>query len=106
MTAANPTPVDIAAGMRAMQQFYGLPETGVMNPDTWNDMSKPRCGVADIDPTLIQADCTTSACRRRRFSLLGQAWDSMSLTYRSDFTLGSGVGFYVSYIQVRFVAVY
>ncbi|XP_072042586.1 matrix metalloproteinase-18-like [Amphiura filiformis] len=78
MRTDNPSGKEVTEAMMLVQQFYGLSQTGELDQDTTNMMSEPRCGVADIQPGIVPPGNR----RRRRFTLLGDPWDSTSLSYR------------------------
>ncbi|XP_059589312.1 matrix metalloproteinase-24 isoform X5 [Alligator mississippiensis] len=57
-----------------MQQFYGIPVTGVLDQTTIEWMKKPRCGVPD-HPHLSHNR------RKKRYALTGQKWRQKHITY-------------------------
>ncbi|XP_017735605.1 PREDICTED: matrix metalloproteinase-24-like [Rhinopithecus bieti] len=57
-----------------MQQFYGIPVTGVLDQTTIEWMKKPRCGVPD-HPHLSRRR------RNKRYALTGQKWRQKHITY-------------------------
>lgn len=59
-----------------MQRFYGLEETGEMNPATVAAMRRPRCGVPDR-----KAEELVDGARKKRYALTGQQWNKDHITY-------------------------
>ena len=59
---------DVTAGIRQMQAFAGLPETGVMDAATAVLMNTTRCGMPDVGRS-------DSARRKRRYSTQGSKWN-------------------------------
>ncbi|CAH1239960.1 MMP16 [Branchiostoma lanceolatum] len=57
------------------QRFANLNMTGEMDEATMEMMSRPRCGVPDMNGT-------NSLARRRRYALLGSRWTIQDITYR------------------------
>ena len=85
MSATNPTTGEYMDAMMQMQEFYGISQSGQLDADVEEMMTLPRCGIKDIGPDIIEANCTGqegTSCRRRRFTTLGSVWDSTALTYR------------------------
>jgi hypothetical protein len=74
--AAPPAPEgtfdrNTATALRAFQEKFGLPVTGVLDQSTLQLMSQPRCGFPDV----------------AEYALFGSKWDTNSLTYGfSEFT--------------------
>ncbi|XP_030067897.1 matrix metalloproteinase-24 [Microcaecilia unicolor] len=62
------------AAVTAMQQFYGIPVTGVLDQTTIEWMKRPRCGVPD-HPHLSHRR------RNKRYALTGQKWRQKHITY-------------------------
>ncbi|KAG8565818.1 hypothetical protein GDO81_012981, partial [Engystomops pustulosus] len=62
------------SAVAAMQQFYGIPVTGVLDQMTIEWMKKPRCGVPDL-PHLSHKR------RNKRYALTGQKWRQKHITY-------------------------
>lgn len=62
----------IRQAIRQLQQFSGLPPTGTLDEKTKKLLSRPRCGLPDIEPRR----------RRRRFVKQGQTWPYTNLTWR------------------------
>ncbi|XP_032714699.1 matrix metalloproteinase-24 isoform X3 [Lontra canadensis] len=57
-----------------MQQFYGIPVTGVLDQTTIEWMKKPRCGVPDHPHSSRRR-------RNKRYALTGQKWRQKHITY-------------------------
>ncbi|XP_049866772.1 matrix metalloproteinase-2-like isoform X2 [Pectinophora gossypiella] len=66
------TPHSISAAVKKMQEFAGLPPTGMLDLATKKLFKKRRCGVKDIGDT---------SSRHRRY-ILRQGWNKRSITYR------------------------
>ncbi|XP_045151326.1 matrix metalloproteinase-24 isoform X2 [Echinops telfairi] len=64
----------LQSAVSTMQQFYGLPVTGVLDQTTIEWMKKPRCGVPD-HPHLSRRR------RNKRYALTGQKWRQKHITY-------------------------
>ncbi|CAF4843721.1 unnamed protein product [Pieris macdunnoughi] len=62
----------IADGVRRMQAFAGLPQTGEIDEETEKLFKTKRCGVKDI--------VTTSSNRHKRY-IVQQGWDKKTITY-------------------------
>ncbi|XP_069807636.1 matrix metalloproteinase-24 isoform X4 [Dendropsophus ebraccatus] len=62
------------SAVATMQQFYGIPVTGVLDQMTIEWMKKPRCGVPDL-PHLSHKR------RNKRYALTGQKWRQKHITY-------------------------
>lgn len=65
----------LQSAVSTMQQFYGIPVTGVLDQTTIEWMKKPRCGVPD-HPHLSRRR------RNKRYALTGQKWRQKHITYR------------------------
>lgn len=59
-----------SGAVKSYQRFYGLPQTGVVDQVTKNEMAKPRCGLTDRKPS------------GNAYFRTGSKWSSNSLTYR------------------------
>ncbi|KDR14088.1 matrix metalloproteinase-14-like [Zootermopsis nevadensis] len=57
------------------QMFVGLQPTGMMDEETHEMMTKPRCGLKD------RHDFDEEHSRRKRFSIFGGKWSKQNLTY-------------------------
>nr|XP_055229358.1 matrix metalloproteinase-24 isoform X3 [Gorilla gorilla gorilla] len=68
----------LQSAVSTMQQFYGIPVTGVLDQTTIEWMKKPRCGVPD-HPHLSRRR------RNKRYALTGQKWRQKHITYSSPF---------------------
>uniref|UniRef100_A0A8B9QYA4 Peptidase metallopeptidase domain-containing protein n=2 Tax=Anas platyrhynchos TaxID=8839 RepID=A0A8B9QYA4_ANAPL len=64
----------VQSAVATMQQFYGIPVTGVLDQTTLEWMKKPRCGVPD-HPHLGRSR------RKKRYALTGQKWRQKHITY-------------------------
>nr|XP_060140045.1 matrix metalloproteinase-24 isoform X1 [Globicephala melas] len=64
----------LQSAVATMQQFYGIPVTGVLDQTTIEWMKKPRCGVPD-HPHLSHRR------RNKRYALTGQKWRQKHITY-------------------------
>uniref|UniRef100_A0A4W2INF6 Membrane-type matrix metalloproteinase 1 n=1 Tax=Bos indicus x Bos taurus TaxID=30522 RepID=A0A4W2INF6_BOBOX len=64
----------LQSAVATMQQFYGIPVTGVLDQTTIEWMKKPRCGVPD-HPHLSRRR------RHKRYALTGQKWRQKHITY-------------------------
>ncbi|XP_058032493.1 matrix metalloproteinase-24 isoform X2 [Ahaetulla prasina] len=62
------------SAVTTMQQFYGIPVTGMLDHTTIEWMKKPRCGVPD-HPHLSHRR------RIKRYALTGQKWRQKHITY-------------------------
>ncbi|KAL4655802.1 matrix metalloproteinase-24 [Arapaima gigas] len=62
------------SAVAAMQRFYGIPVTGVLDQTTIEWMKKPRCGVPD-HPRISRRR------RNKRYALTGQKWRQKHITY-------------------------
>lgn len=66
---------DIEGSIKKLQRFANIPETGVIDKTTVEQMQKPRCGMADFGPSDM-------ARRKRRFTLQGSTWKKHHLTWK------------------------
>uniref|UniRef100_A0A4W3K2D1 Matrix metallopeptidase 24 n=1 Tax=Callorhinchus milii TaxID=7868 RepID=A0A4W3K2D1_CALMI len=62
------------AAIAAMQRFYRIPVTGILDETTVEWMRKPRCGVPD-QPRVSRRQ------RSKRYALTGQKWRQKHITY-------------------------
>ncbi|MED6233450.1 Matrix metalloproteinase-24, partial [Ataeniobius toweri] len=63
------------SAVAAMQRFYGIPVTGILDETTIEWMRRPRCGVPDHPHTSRRQ-------RNKRYALTGQKWRDKRITYR------------------------
>ncbi|KAJ2952481.1 hypothetical protein O0L34_g6799 [Tuta absoluta] len=66
------TAQSISEGLKKLQAFTGLPQSGVLDKETRSLFKKKRCGVKDIED---------APSRSRRY-VLQQGWDKKVITYR------------------------
>ena len=66
-------------GLRQLQTFAGIPETGVVDDQTVEILKIPRCGLPDLPDG--QQDYYPSPRRHRR-SVQGSSWTKSVLTYK------------------------
>ena len=74
--------VDYQAYQEALlsfQKIYGLEETGILDQQTVELISAPRCGVSDFDAEEV-TDLHNG--RKKRYTLHGSTWSDTSLTYK------------------------
>lgn len=55
---------NLGNAIKGFQNFYGLPETGVLDKETKAEMDKPRCGMPDLKVTTNGYYGTASKWRR------------------------------------------
>ncbi|TDH13470.1 hypothetical protein EPR50_G00033260 [Perca flavescens] len=68
------------SAVAAMQRFYGIPVTGILDETTIEWMRRPRCGVPDHPHTSRRQ-------RNKRYALTGQKWRDKKISYSiSNFT--------------------
>lgn len=67
----------LASALAEMQNFYGIPVTGVLDEETKAWMKRPRCGVPDQFGVRVKANLR----RRKRYTLTGKTWNSHHLTF-------------------------
>jgi predicted Zn-dependent protease len=66
--------------LKRFQAFNKLPVTGVLDKQTLNLMSRPRCGV----PDFIISRKRSSVGEVEEFVASGSKWDTINLTYRME----------------------
>lgn len=67
-------PAEFPKAIRNFQKFANIPETGVLDQRTKEQILKPRCGNKDT--------VGDSEERMRRYVLAPSKWDKKDLTYR------------------------
>ncbi|KAG5854706.1 matrix metalloproteinase-25 [Anguilla anguilla] len=67
----------IEKGLRQMQRFAGLKETGKLDEDTLALMATPRCSLPDI----VGPEDMLKKRRRKRYALSGLRWDKTDITW-------------------------
>ncbi|KAG9349981.1 hypothetical protein JZ751_026334 [Albula glossodonta] len=67
----------IEKGIREMQRFAGLKETGKLDEATLALMSTPRCSLPDI----VGPEDKLKRRRRKRYALSGLRWDKLDITW-------------------------
>ncbi|XP_069740682.1 matrix metalloproteinase-24 isoform X2 [Narcine bancroftii] len=73
-TSALRSSHSMQAAIAAMQRFYRIPVTGILDETTIEWMKKPRCGVPD-QPRVTRRQ------RNKRYALTGQKWRQKYITY-------------------------
>lgn len=68
----------ISDGIKMIQKFGGLAETGKLNEDTIKLFSAPRCGVKDV---------LTSNERQKRYVIGAKNWGKRQITYLYEISL-------------------
>jgi Matrixin/Putative peptidoglycan binding domain/Repeat of unknown function (DUF5648) len=66
-----------AEALTAYQRFYGLPQTGLLDALTIEQMEKPRCGNPDVQAVMRRGEQHVAA----RFVASGNTWSTTSLRY-------------------------
>ena len=62
--------------LKKFQEFYHIPITGRMDLTTRKMMSKGRCGVKDVEATVVHGALTFDEARRqKRYTLIGAHWE-------------------------------
>ena len=64
----------VQTGLKKFQRFFGLPVTGRLDKATIEEMSKPRCGLPDLD-------VGDEGTRVKRYSTSWRKWRKTALTY-------------------------
>ncbi|CAO1426097.1 unnamed protein product [Diamesa hyperborea] len=62
----------IIDGIKSIQKYGALPETGILDDNTIKLLSAPRCGVKDVN---------SSKLRNKRFIIGSKSWQKRKLTY-------------------------
>ena len=65
---------DVKTGIKKFQRFFGLPVTGRLDEATVEEMSKPRCGVPDLN-------AGDEGMRVKRYTTSWNKWRKTALTY-------------------------
>ncbi|XP_071790856.1 matrix metalloproteinase-18-like isoform X1 [Asterias amurensis] len=74
--------IEVRQGIMKMQQFFRLPQTGIMDEETVEMMQKPRCGMPDLPDLLTRYKWSG---RNKRYSTQGTVpWSNFDLTYSFD----------------------
>ncbi|KAM7381732.1 hypothetical protein PAMA_012528 [Pampus argenteus] len=76
-TSRMQTKEGIEKAIRVMQRYGGIPETGVLDRETFRLMSKPRCSLPDI----VGNEDMLRRRRRKRYALSGLKWHKTDLTW-------------------------
>lgn len=63
----------IVDGIKNIQKFGGIPQTGTLNEQTITLLKSPRCGVKDID--------FEAARRQKRYIIGSKSWQKRRITY-------------------------
>ncbi|XP_032897982.1 matrix metalloproteinase-24 [Amblyraja radiata] len=85
-TSALRSAHSMQAAIAAMQRFYRIPVTGILDQATIEWMRRPRCGVSD-QPRISRRQ------RSKRYALTGQKWRQKHITYSiNNFTPKVGEG--------------
>jgi len=70
---------EVRQAVRQLQRTAGLRQTGVIDHDTQELMTKPRCGVQDTSAAAL-----TRSAGPESFTLNNGRWPTTDLTYRYD----------------------
>ncbi|CAH2096080.1 unnamed protein product [Euphydryas editha] len=68
---------DFRIAIKTLQEFGGIPVTGVIDHATKELMTKKRCGRPDREPGDDE-----NGRRRKRFAVQGEKWKHTNLTWR------------------------
>ncbi|XP_015979282.1 matrix metalloproteinase-28 isoform X2 [Rousettus aegyptiacus] len=85
-----PTSMQFSNAIREFQWVSQLPVSGVLDPATLRQMTRPRCGVADTDSqaawtervSALFAGRRAKMRRKKRFTKQGNKWYKQHLSYR------------------------
>ncbi|XP_023378606.1 matrix metalloproteinase-28 isoform X6 [Pteropus vampyrus] len=85
-----PTSMQFSDAIREFQWVSQLPVSGVLDPATLRQMTRPRCGVADTDSqaawtervSTLFAGRRAKMRRKKRFTKQGNKWYKQHLSYR------------------------
>ncbi|XP_060059929.1 matrix metalloproteinase-28 isoform X5 [Erinaceus europaeus] len=86
----TPTSMQFTTAIREFQWVSQLPVSGVLDPATVRQMTRPRCGVADTDNQVAWTDRVSALFagrrakmrRKKRFAKQGSKWYKQHLSYR------------------------
>ncbi|XP_014667016.1 PREDICTED: matrix metalloproteinase-2-like [Priapulus caudatus] len=79
-TGSQLTDEQISLAVKTMQEYAGLPPTGVVDNATRALMARPRCG--NKDTTALSRLRRRGGGRRRRYVHQGSRWHKTDLTYK------------------------
>ncbi|MCP2262199.1 putative peptidoglycan binding domain-containing protein [Streptoalloteichus tenebrarius] len=65
-----------ATALARFQRYFGLAPTGTLTTETLKLMSRPRCGVPDVEPGAVEADEDTDP-----FTFRGGTWDRQQVSW-------------------------
>lgn len=85
-----PTSMQFSNAIREFQWVSQLPISGMLDPATLRQMTRPRCGVADADGQAAWAERVSALFagrrakmrRKKRFAKRGNKWYKQHLSYR------------------------
>ncbi|KAF4012079.1 hypothetical protein G4228_003295 [Cervus hanglu yarkandensis] len=87
---SSPSSTRFSNAIREFQWVSQLPISGVLDPATLRQMTRPRCGVADTDSQMPWAERVSALFsghrakmrRKKRFARQGNKWYKRHLSYR------------------------
>lgn len=62
----------IVEGIKKVQKFGAIPQTGNLDEETIKLINSPRCGVADVENSVM---------RRKRYVIGSTNWQKRKITY-------------------------
>ncbi|KAF6299094.1 matrix metallopeptidase 28 [Rhinolophus ferrumequinum] len=85
-----PTSTQFSNAIREFQWVSHLPISGMLDPATLRQMTRPRCGVADTDSQAVWTERVSALFagqqakmrRKKRFTKQGNKWYKQHLSYR------------------------